>query len=105
MCKKLPIENDSNFRKMKEGYKFIMFDFCESVNRKKKTLHVNFLRFNTFDQSWRKFDSIKEKDGWFKFDYKFYPGRGYRLMCEINHEFPSSIRILKHEELKQDKNE
>ena len=63
MRKKLPFEDTSDFRQFKEGYKFIMVDFCESVKRHKKTLNVNFLKFSTFDQTWRKYDSIKEKNG------------------------------------------
>ena len=79
--------------------KFIIFDFCESIKVHKKTTHVSFLKFTTFDNTSRKYDSILSNNGFFKFNYGFNPGKAYKLTCKINHDFPSSIEILESKEL------
>jgi hypothetical protein len=104
MRKKLPYEDTNDFRQFKEGYIFVMIDFCESIEKHKNTLHARFLKFYTFDQAWRRYSSIKEKKGWFRFDYNFEPNTAYQLKCKVNYEFPSDVQILDFKKLKEDEN-
>jgi len=80
----------------------VIIDFCESITRHKKTLIASFTKFFTFDQTSRKYFSIKENNGWFKFDYQFVPGTAYIMQCQINHEFPSNLMIIYVREIKKE---
>lgn len=96
------VYDGSKFWEMESGRKFVMFDFCENVElgKTKKTTYVEFLKFKTIDITTRKYKSIKENNGFHKFRHYFVAKRSYMLACEINHEFPDSIRILKSIELR-----
>lgn len=94
-----PLYEGTDFDSLPNSYKFIMFDFCENTKVHKKTTHVSFLKFKTFDNTWRKYDSIKINNGFHHFEHGFEPAKGYILLCEINDEFPDNIHILKAKEL------
>lgn len=83
-----------DFLNMKNGHRFVLVEFCERVERHKKTLKVAFSRFQTIDMTWRKYNSIKENNGFVHFEFGFTPGNVYLLFCEANDEFPDNIRIL-----------
>ena len=72
----------------------VIIDFCESIRRHKNTITASFTKFSMFDQTHRKYLSIKEDKGWFHFDYKFVPGTAYIMQCQINHEFPDNLMII-----------
>ena len=84
----------SDFTSMENGYRFVLIEFCEKLERHKKTVKIFFSRFQTIDMTWRKFDSIKDNKGWVHFEFGFIPGNAYLLYCEANEEFPDGIQIL-----------
>jgi len=88
------IYEGSDFIELSEGKRIVIFDFCESIRKHKKTIYVNFLKFRTYDYTYRKYNSIKKNNGFFKFEYGFKVERPYLLLCKVNHEFPDSLHII-----------
>lgn len=91
------IYEDSDFWTLPDGYKYVIIDICLNTKRHKKTTHVSFEKFSYFDDTWRKYDSWKESNGFYRFDYHFIAGHVYKLFVEANHEFPADFRIIKAE--------
>lgn len=88
------VYEDMDFNNMQEGKQFVMFDFCSKVERRKATLYVSFLKFNTIDMTNRKFGNK-----WVNFNHQFLPERAYVLFCEIDNDYPDRIKIIKIKEL------
>jgi len=88
------VEEGSDFKNMRSGSKFILFDFCEDIERRKATVYCSFSRFKTIDMTNRKF-----KYEWIKFNNNFIVGNAYMMLCEINHDYPDSLNILKTKKL------
>lgn len=88
------VYENTDFRNMESERQFVMFDFCENIRRHKQTVYVGFSKFQTIDYTNRKIN-----DQWVKFNHGFIANNAYMLFCEINHQYPDSLKIIKNKRL------